>query len=112
MFENWNPKDTELMTIYVYYDRPISYSCVDKDGNFFIAVFSDETDNCETWLYLSVSYYELELIAKNSDNLFAVWEKPENGTVIVSEICDGITAIQVKDISSINKTLLPIRTKG
>lgn len=44
-----------VVKVYDFYDKPLSFSCVDGMGKYFFALLIGETDSTEQWLYLPVS---------------------------------------------------------
>ena len=45
----------EIIETYVFYDEPVLFSCRNESGQLYLGVFSDKTQNDETWLYARVS---------------------------------------------------------
>lgn len=45
----------QILETFVFYDRPLLYSCKDKDGTLYLALLTDETDDFDTFLYVLMS---------------------------------------------------------
>lgn len=52
----------EIKTVYVYYDFPCLFSCVNEYGKIYIALFVGETEYEFKWYYVNVSLERLSII--------------------------------------------------
>ena len=72
-------KNTEIVEVYVYYDRPLLFLCQDLIGRKYIAVLVDEDDEGEYWLYVEISQRRLEMIRSGGIDLHTAFGHPESG---------------------------------
>ena len=72
----------EIVEIYDYYNQPVLFSCKDVDGNLYLVVAADESDEYETWLYANISVGRLKLIHSDKIDLHDAFADTEDGSVL------------------------------
>lgn len=76
-----NLGNLEIVEIYVYYDQPCLFSCRNEIGQIFLAVWVDETEVDDLWLYVRISGQRLQSIRSGKIDLRDAFLKSENGFV-------------------------------
>ena len=71
----------ELIEVYEFYDQPILFSCRNASDAIFMAVFADEDDNFETWLYIGVSPHRFKQIRSGAIDLHNAFSEVEDGVI-------------------------------
>lgn len=109
------PQDTELgalslIEVYIYYDRPCLFSCISDKGQYFLALWIDETSESECWLYAPVSKVVLNTIQAPDFNFRNVFQNAVGGSVFdVKVFNDGrSTTVKLLNCSDLSDELLPI----
>lgn len=65
--------------VFIYYDRPLLFSCRDAVGTAYLAVLVDEPDDGpETWLYVAVSDERYDAVRTGRIDLRTSFGRPEN----------------------------------
>ena len=72
----------DIVETYVYYDQPVLFSCKNALGHLYLAVFAQEDDENETWLYAAVSLQRLNRIRSGEIHLHNAFAKPENKSLL------------------------------
>jgi len=72
----------EFLEIYDYYDMPLLFSCTNRAGHIFIAVFVRETEEAYTWLYVPVSNDRFERIRDGEIDTRSAFANPEDEIVM------------------------------
>jgi hypothetical protein len=101
----------ELIEVYEFYDQPILFSCRNASDTIFMAVFADENEEFETWLYASMSHHRFELIRSGEIDLHDVFSETEDGIAFQVQISsDDSTPPSVSHVlsSAIDADMLPI----
>jgi hypothetical protein len=71
--------DLQLKEVFLSYDGPKLFSCQSGSGQWFIAVFVDEDDESETYLYAPISYERLVKVRSGRESLRKAFSSPEHG---------------------------------
>ena len=71
----------EIIEIYVYYDIPCLFSCKNLTGHIFLAVWIDETEVEDIWLYVPVSGQRFQSIRSGEIDLRDAFLKSEDSFV-------------------------------
>jgi hypothetical protein len=101
----------ELIEVYEFYDEPILFSCRNASDAIFMAVFADEGDDFETWLYVGVSRRRFERIRSGAIDLHDAFSEAEDGIVFQIQIpYDESAQAPIIPIPSgaIDKDMLPL----
>lgn len=80
------PKNTVLGTltileIYEFYNMPVLFACQNRTGHFYLAVWVDETENENIWLYVPLSFQRLMNLRQGALELRDAFVQPEDGFV-------------------------------
>ncbi len=68
----------ELLEVYVFYDCPKLFACQNLSGQIFLAVWIDETDDADIWLYVSMSPNRFKAIHSGYLDLHDAYAKAED----------------------------------
>ncbi|MDS0135764.1 MULTISPECIES: DUF6575 domain-containing protein [unclassified Amycolatopsis] len=84
------PVGTELGTlsiddIFVDYDGPKLFTCADEAGHVYLAVFVDEDEDVELYLYCAISRQSVELLRHGDVSIREMIEHPLGGNVWLVE---------------------------
>jgi hypothetical protein len=71
--------DLQLEEVFLGYDGPKLFSCRNKTGQWFIAVFVDEDGNSEIYLYMPISFDRLRAVRSGQVTLRMAFSNPEDG---------------------------------
>ena len=76
-FEDFEEMST--FEVYVYYDRPLLFSCIDLIGNKYLAVLAveDEDTGEEEWLYVQITEERFQMIKSGKIDFRTVFSEPE-----------------------------------
>jgi hypothetical protein len=77
----FNPCEFNIIEVYVYYDRPLLFSCDDRLGHIYLAVLVEEGDDGEKWLYVELSRTRFEYVRTGGMDLHDAYRRAENGYV-------------------------------
>ena len=100
--------ELDIVEIYVYYDRPILYSCKNVDRQLYLAVFADDDDENETWLYAEVSLRRLNRIRSGEIDLYNAFAKPENKSLFqVTVPYNPESKIKTETVQEVFSDMLP-----
>lgn len=87
--------DVQLVRCYVYYDRPILFSCRDKKDQLWLTVLASETYSekrfrrSTTWLLAPLSSQRLAQLEADELELRSVFTEAEGGTVSRATVWDA-----------------------
>ncbi|GEM_PF-3499095 len=101
----------ELIEVYEFYDKPLLFSCRNEDNDIFLAVFIDENENFDTWLYTKMSSQRFTQVWSGEIDLHDAFAKAEKEVIFEVQIpYDNEQPIAVKTISSslIHEEWLPL----
>lgn len=71
----------DIIEVYVYYDQPCLFSCKNSTDQLFLAVWVDETETTNLWLYLPMSGERFEEIRGEKLDLHDAFLRSEPGFV-------------------------------
>ena len=97
-----------LVDVWDYYDGPRLFVAQNAAGAFYIALWADEDDTTNTWLYVAVSEDRLERVQTGQISLRAAYLDPEDGKVfeMIVPKGSGDIALALVDIAQIAADLL------
>ncbi len=72
-----------LDEVFVWYDGPRLFTCSSEAGQQYLAVFADEDDESEVYLYAPVSPFRIRAVRSGQLPLRAAFERPEDGHLYV-----------------------------
>jgi hypothetical protein len=78
-----------IIEVYIYYDRPLLFSCQDKIGQKFLAVLAEEIDEGELWLYVPVSPRRFEMVRSGGIDLYTAFSSSETGYAFTVTLKSG-----------------------
>lgn len=64
--------------IFVDYDGPKLFTCVDEYGSYYLAVFADEEESAEIYLYAEISPAQLDTLRTGQVSVREAFENPFN----------------------------------
>lgn len=99
----------EIIEVYDFYDKPVLFSCKNKSGLIFIAIYVDDSDVAEIWLYTPMSSSRFQNLVQGIE-LRDVFTNAEDGFVyqVETPFEDGIDVIVKNvDCSEIPDEYLP-----
>lgn len=102
----------EIIETYVFYDEPVLFSCRNESGQLYLGVFSDETQDNETWLYARVSIDRLKQIRTGEIDLYTALTEPEDGLLLMEVIAysdEAECVMMIVQPNVIPKDILPIQ---
>ncbi|MFM6203948.1 DUF6575 domain-containing protein, partial [Planktothrix sp.] len=67
-----------IIEIYVEYNGPKLFSCRNEVGQTFLALWVDEEDDYDLWLYIAISIKKLNSIRQGHTDLHQAFLYPEN----------------------------------
>ena len=74
--------DLEIIEVYEFYDKPCLFSCENKSGQVFLALWIDETLDSDSWLYVPTSSKRFQEIASGRVELREAYVQAEDNFVI------------------------------
>jgi hypothetical protein len=99
-----------LVEVYEYYDGPRLFACRSAAGQLYLAVWIDEDEATETWLYAALSPQRLEQIRGGAIDLHDAFRYAENGSVyrVVVPGTPGISQVDAIECSALAADMLPL----
>jgi hypothetical protein len=95
-------ENMEIVEVYVYFDRPLLFTCKDTFGHLFLAVLIDVDNGLEKWLYTEISDKRLQYIRSGGIDLHDAFAMSEAGYCFLltnhPDKESEITLISSKDI--------------
>lgn len=100
----------EYLEIYDQYDsRPCLFSCRNQDGQIYLAVWVDETDDDDRWLYAALSPIRLKWLRENVIDIRSVFTQAVSGFVYdVRTDKDGASNAKMLSYFALTDDLLPV----
>jgi hypothetical protein len=100
----------EIIEVYVYYDQPCLFSCKNLTGHIFLAVWIDETEVEDIWLYVPISKQRFQSIRSGEIDLRDAFLKSEDSLVYKVIIPQENLPSLVETIQSdrLNEDWLPV----
>jgi hypothetical protein len=103
------PQNTDLgnldtIEIYSYYNGPRLFSCRNSAGNIYFALWVDEEDDFDLWLYVAISQQRFEEIRSGKIDLQNAFLKAEDRFAFEVKIffdinsSDRVTSIPSEEI--------------
>ena len=90
----------ELIEVYEYYDQPVLFSCQNPSGHIFLAVWADEEDDFDTWLYVRMSPLRFEHVRSGLIDLHDAFARSEDGLVFEVQIPHDEQELSIRHIWS------------
>ena len=108
--DNFNPRDTTTIDVFMFYNRPLLYSCFDQAGRLYLALLTDESALGERWLFARLSAERLELVAKGRIDTRAVFAGAEDGFVleVVEDARGYLVSVEQIPVSDLTDDQLPL----
>ena len=82
----------KMHQVFIEFDGPQLFSCVDQDGRYFLAVHAPPTSHLDNWLYVQVSANRLIATALGAVDLHDAFAGPEGGKVHIVSFTDPSSA--------------------
>lgn len=71
-----------IIEIYEFYNMPVLFACKNRTGHIYIAVWIDETQEQDLWLYAPISPERFTMMREGKIDLHDVFTKTEDGFVL------------------------------
>jgi len=100
----------EYVDIYIQYDsRPCLFSCCNQDGQNYLAVWVDETDDGDRWLYVALSPTRLKWLKEKVFDIRSAFTQAASGFVYdVRTDRAGVSNAKMFSCSALTDDLLPV----
>jgi hypothetical protein len=100
----------ELLEVYVQYNGPRLLSCKNQANKIFLALWVDEEEESDLWLYMLVSHERLIAIRKGEMSLHEAFSNPESNYVYELTYINSNSqwSVEKKSIESISHDCLPL----
>jgi hypothetical protein len=69
----------EILEVYIQYNGPRLLSCKNQAGKIFLALWVDEEEDSDLWLYMLISLNRLQSVRIGECSLNQAFSEPENG---------------------------------
>lgn len=109
------PKNTRLgklecLEIYDQYDsRPCLFSCRNQSGQIYLAVWADEIDDGDRWIYTAISPTRLKWLRENVIDIRSVFTQAVSGFVYdVRTDNNGVSNAKMLSCAALTDDLLPV----
>lgn len=109
------PKNTrwgklEYLEIYDQYDsQPCLFSCRNQDGQNYLAVWVDKTDDGDRWLYTAISPIRLKGLRENVIDIRSAFTQAVSGFVYYIKTDNaGVSNAKMLSCSALTDDLLPV----
>jgi hypothetical protein len=100
----------ETIEVYIQYNGPRLLSCKNQAGQVFVALWAEEDDDADLWLYMLVSLDRLESMRTGKISLHQAFSEPENGSLYELNYTHSDSEWHTKQISvaEIDQNYLPL----
>ena len=100
----------KTIEVYVYVDRPCLFSCRNATGYLFLAVWVDETEVDNLWLYVPVSEARFQAIRTGEIDLHDAFLQSEDGFVYQVKVSrnDDPDRVQAISCNTLDRSWLPL----
>jgi len=100
-----------IIDVHVFYDCPRLFTCQNASGQLFLAVWFDETEEADLWLYVSLSPQRLATIRTGQIDLYDAFRAAENGWVyqVTTYYDERVSQIKAVSCDTIDENWLPKR---
>jgi hypothetical protein len=98
----------EIDEVYLYYDKPIFFSCRDSLGHIFLVLLVQD-DEQDVWIYLEISERRYLFMRTGGIDLFSIFGEPESGFIYLVETSQeqSITNYNIVSAEEIKREWLP-----
>lgn len=99
----------KVYKIYEFFDEPLVYSFVDRNGNLYLANWAnwDEETNVNTWLYLPISKANLNKLEKKECTQRDIFEEYRNESVYVVNEDGTEEKFYISKVYALDKDWIP-----
>jgi hypothetical protein len=100
----------ELLEVYVQYNGPRLLACKNQANKIFLALWVDEEEELDLWLYMLVSYERLIAIRKGEMSLHEAFSNPESNYLyeLTYTNLSSQWSVDKKSIERISPDCLPL----
>lgn len=100
-----------IIDVHVFYDWPRLFTCQNAGGQLFLAVWFDETEEADLWLYANLSPQRLATIRTGQIDLYDAFRAAENGGVyqVTTYYDEKVSQSEVVSCSTVDEVWLPKR---
>jgi hypothetical protein len=67
-----------ILEIYEFYNMPVLFACQNRTGHLYLAVWIDETESEDVWLYVPLSFQRLMGLRQGELDLHTAFTQPED----------------------------------
>ena len=108
--ENTRLGKLEYVDIFNQYDsQPVLFSCRNQDGRTYLAVWVDEVDGYDRWLYTAISPTRLKWLKDGTIDIRTAFAQAVSGFVYdVRTDNRGISSAKPLSCASLTDDLLPV----
>ncbi len=98
-----------IMEVHVFYDWPRLFTCQNACGQLFLAVWFDETESADFWLYVNLSPQRLVAIRTGQIDLYDAFRGAENHWVyqVTTYYDERVSQIEAVSCDTIDEDWLP-----
>lgn len=72
----------QIFEIYEFYNMPVLFACKNQADTIYLAVWIDETDEANIWLYVALSPQRFAKLRAGQLDLHDAFAEPEDGVVL------------------------------
>jgi hypothetical protein len=103
--------DLKIVEVYVFYDCPRLFACRNTCGQFFLAVWLEDTEEADLWLYVSLSAQRLAAIRTGQIDLYDAFRSAENHWVyqVTTYYDERVSKIETISCDTLDDDWLPER---
>ena len=99
----------EYLEIFTYYDRPCLFSCRNEARQIYLAVWVDEVNTHNRWIYAPISPYGLDRLKKSCVDIRSAFTHTCSGYVYDVKISQrNICCVEYLCCSDLTDDLLPV----
>jgi hypothetical protein len=99
----------KIVEVYDYFDVPCLFTCINNSGQQFLAIWIDEMEDSNLWLYLPVSSHRIKLLKNREIDLRHAFLTAEDNYVFKVKVYKSEPEVSITHIisSEINENDLP-----
>ncbi len=98
----------EIFEIYEFYNIPVLFACWSKTGHIYMAVWIDETEDKDTWLYVSLSPQRFMKVRRGEIDLHDAFAKPEDEIVLAVSIYKNYSDVKPIWVEKVAEDWFPL----
>ena len=92
----------EIFEIYEFFNMPVLFACKNRAGHIYLAVWIDETDEDDVWLYVPLSERRFQQVRLGEIDLHDAFTQPEDEIVLkVGVVRDAENQAEIEAIPTL-----------